>query len=591
MSFNIVNLIEANPITRFSGDYQSKIIDKIRNNFTEYQQQLFLSSSYCFLQYDFKNDYVVDLDDIWKWLGFSQKISAKVVLDKNFIINVDYKIIAHEVAKKDQHGGHNKQIIKLNVNAFKRFCLKAGTKKADEIHEYFIKLEEIMQELLIEERDEQFKKQIEQMQIEQNKINEEYNKKIILQRILDKEQILLSEYKDSGPLIYLVKVKTYEDGKYVIKIGHSAIGIYNRYTEHKNNYEECVLLDCFYVDKSREFESFIHNNELIRKNKFKQLFNHESENELFLIGGELTYKIVLSVINKNIKNYNLTVKEVLQENEILKHKLLNNESTINNEILITILQELKDIKCYNQELLQRIDNLEKQKKEPEPIINTRLTGFGEPIQTLGPRLQKINPETLEIVQVYDTATDLLTENNKIKRPSLNKAVADNTIYCGYRWVFVERDLDQNILHNLQPTKKSKVQNLGYIAKINKDKTEIINVYLNRKTAAKDAGLKDYGLDTAVSKCLLVKDHYYIVYDDCDCELINDFEEKYGEVLLYIDGLGQFTSDGTLKQKFECKYYCGKQLKIGDKTLNKCIENNIPYNGFFYKKIGDKLKHL
>jgi hypothetical protein len=64
MSFNIVNLIESNPITRFSGDYQSKIIDKIRNNFTEYQQQLFVSSSYCFLQYDFKNNYVVDLEEM-----------------------------------------------------------------------------------------------------------------------------------------------------------------------------------------------------------------------------------------------------------------------------------------------------------------------------------------------------------------------------------------------------------------------------------------------------------------------------------------------------------------------------------------------
>ena len=34
----------------------------------------------------------------------------------------------------------------LTINTFKKFCLKAETKKADEIHDYFIKLEELLQE-------------------------------------------------------------------------------------------------------------------------------------------------------------------------------------------------------------------------------------------------------------------------------------------------------------------------------------------------------------------------------------------------------------------------------------------------------------
>jgi hypothetical protein len=43
-------------------------------------------------------------------------------------------------------GGHNKEIIMLNIARFKKFCLKAGTKKADENHEYYIKLEETLHE-------------------------------------------------------------------------------------------------------------------------------------------------------------------------------------------------------------------------------------------------------------------------------------------------------------------------------------------------------------------------------------------------------------------------------------------------------------
>ena len=33
----------------------------------------------------------MDLDNIWKWLGFSQKIKAKELLEKNFILDKDYK--------------------------------------------------------------------------------------------------------------------------------------------------------------------------------------------------------------------------------------------------------------------------------------------------------------------------------------------------------------------------------------------------------------------------------------------------------------------------------------------------------------------
>ena len=35
MSFDIVNLIESNPITKFYGDYQSKLIEKIKKHYND----------------------------------------------------------------------------------------------------------------------------------------------------------------------------------------------------------------------------------------------------------------------------------------------------------------------------------------------------------------------------------------------------------------------------------------------------------------------------------------------------------------------------------------------------------------------------
>ena len=47
------------------------------------------------MKYD-PNDFVIDLDNIWKWLGFNQKSNGKFTLEKNFAINKDYKIFAPE---------------------------------------------------------------------------------------------------------------------------------------------------------------------------------------------------------------------------------------------------------------------------------------------------------------------------------------------------------------------------------------------------------------------------------------------------------------------------------------------------------------
>ena len=155
MCVDVVNLIESNPITKLNGNYQSKLIAKVKNNFTDYEQQIFLASFYCYLKYDYKNDFVIDLDNVWKWLGFNSKFNSKRLLESSFKIDLDYKKSLLQSEKQTNiKGGHNKETFMLNVDTFKKFCLKAGTKKADEIHEYFVNLEEILQEVLLEESNE-----------------------------------------------------------------------------------------------------------------------------------------------------------------------------------------------------------------------------------------------------------------------------------------------------------------------------------------------------------------------------------------------------------------------------------------------------
>jgi hypothetical protein len=613
MSVDIVNLIESNPITKLNGDYQCKLIEKVKNSFSNYEQQLFVSSFYCYLNYNSKTDFVIDLDNVWKWLGFSQKDAGKRVLEKNFINNKDYKVLLTQLgeqkkinfapqlggAKTDTRGGHNKETIMLNIETFKKFCLKAGTKKADEIHEYYIKMEELLHETLQEESNE-LKLQLEQAKVEiiqiEDKNKKEFDQKLAKEKILEREKILLKEFETVGSIFYIIKVKSFENGQYIVKVGESRVGILARYKEHKSNYDECLLLDCFLVNKSKDFETFIKDHDHIRPSKVTDLPGHETELELFLIGKNLSYKTLLITVDKNIKYFNDTnneVKKLELELEILKTK--QNSNVVSHEVPNSLLQNLLDM---NKLLMNKIDKLEQSNKEILDKLNAsqtkHVTGFNQQNPHLGPRLQKINPETLHLVKVYESVTEAMNENQIIKRPSINKAIQENTIYCGFRWLLVERNLDPNIIHNIEPTKQTRLQNLGYIAKLNIDKSEIINVYLDRKTAADQNGYaSSAGLDNVVKNFTLSKGHYYILYDSCDDELKENFIIKNNnqEPILYKNGIGQFDAENNLVKEFICKYDCIKTFHISDKTLQKALDKQVPYNSHIFKYLEPKISCL
>jgi len=351
-----------------------------------------------------------------------------------------------------------------------------------------------------------------------------------------------------------------------------------------------LLLDCFLVQNSKDFESFIHNHESVRLNKVNNLQGHETELELFLIGKNLSYQMLLNIINNNIKYFNGNDTTKLQlENEQLKLMLEMNNSNNENLVLHELIKIVKN-------LSSKIDTLEKSNQELLYKINSQktkvTTGFSEPLVTVGPRLQQIDGETLNLIKVYESVSELMKQNPKFKRPSINKAVVENTLYYGYRWMLVDRNLDPNIIHNIIPTKQTKSQNLGYIAKLNSEKSKILNVYLDRKTSAHFNGYESSSsLDVPVKNFTITKGHYYKLYNDCDITLRESFEYTNGQPLLYKNGIGQYDLQNNLVKIFSCKYDCIKSLLISDKTLAKSLEKNVAYNGFYFKEVGSKLKSI
>jgi hypothetical protein len=141
-------IVESN--NNFLNDDQ--LISLIKSSFNESDMKLF-EFNYKIYTTNKNNldDFSVDLDEVWKWIGFSTKGNAKKLLEsKNkdnkhfFEINKDYVIKMVFIHKDKNHGGRPSNKILLTVKCFKKFCLKASTEQSDQIYDYYIKMEEII---------------------------------------------------------------------------------------------------------------------------------------------------------------------------------------------------------------------------------------------------------------------------------------------------------------------------------------------------------------------------------------------------------------------------------------------------------------
>ena len=353
--FNIVDLIENNPITKLSTTYQNKLLTKIKAKFTETEQQLFVASFYGFLKYDANTDFVIDLDDVWKWVGFAQKVKATVLLEKHFIMDKDYTKSLTQVGKQSDHtrGGHNKEIFMLNVATFKRFCLKAGTKKADEIHEYYIKLEEILHEVVQEESNE-LKTQLEQKTIllEQKNILLEKTEKTT-ERI--REKTLLEQFGRNTQCVYYGSIDNVSDtNERLLKFGNSN-NLAGRVSQHKETYSNFRLLNAFKVDNKLQVENEMKEHPLFAERQRTITIKSKNYIELLSMNG-----LTFTILDKTIRDIILSsecnpenFKKLMDETKRLKKIIESHDQFNNMNELILLRSENKHLKIENLRIIKK----------------------------------------------------------------------------------------------------------------------------------------------------------------------------------------------------------------------------------------------
>ena len=296
---DIKTLIQTSTIEIYD---KTKLVEKLQEHFSDDEQRLYVCNLFLFLNYHPINDFIINLENVWKFIGFSNKANAKRLLKHNFTEENDYKIIfirtdenktlliRMDEQKKDNRGGHNEETIMLNINTFKKLCLKANTDKADKIHDYYIRLEMIYNELMKEELDEQ-----------KNKIEEKEKLLIQKETQLQETTKLLNELELKPETegfssripgeIYCIRDKT--------KPGHMKIGIADKTITRVDQLN--VGSSTHSLEMYAKFETFDRNftEKLIHHSLHP--FRIRNRKEWFYFGNDIELAYAINTIKKSLE--------------------------------------------------------------------------------------------------------------------------------------------------------------------------------------------------------------------------------------------------------------------------------------------------
>ncbi|NBX51345.1 hypothetical protein EBT25_15825, partial [bacterium] len=447
------------------------------------EQQLFVKSFKMYLKHG-RDDkaFVIDLDDVWSWMGFSRRDPALRVLTKNFHENEQYikQALFHKsVMQKSGRGGHNKEQILMTVKTFKKFCLLARTEEASKVQDYYIKMEEILQDY-VEDCLKQSNERISMLDAELKSSNEDL---AIAQEESRwaRHRGLLGGY-GGRKVVYVMNMLSLDEGSFVIKIG-STDNIQDRVAKikHQHGIPVCVI-DVYQCDRNRAFETSVHSR--LKDKHYTDLIGKQSSTEAFLMQNERDYNAVKKMMQQMVhsyKQYSLEEKlaDITKSKQEMRDRIYADYMAGKKNMTFEQFQEILRMMGCNDE--------DKTVHEEDPITThdetAPTTSRVRPIN-IGYKVQLYNPTDLtQVVRVIDGMVDATIEIEGCSYSQMKVAARDKFVYKGYRWYFIPKnDPEPFKPRDIGVTRDHQRYRKGYTAKLNEHK-QVVEVFASQKQAA------------------------------------------------------------------------------------------------------------
>lgn len=344
-TINFNDLVK-NSNTSLSLNLQTKMTTILNEEFTEKEQQWYISNLFMYMNYHPTNDYPINLEHVFKMIGFANKGNAMKTIKSNFVKDEDYKTsLLHK--EKSSWGGSGSEQIMLNVDTFKNLCMLAKTQQGKEIRKYYVKLENIYnkiikeeienQKLLLEKEKENTQKLLKENEIKLKEKEKELSKeKTLRNKMLNRRCFDVED----GEYVYLYQ-DILDNSDSLLKIGKST-KLINREEFYSNInksggivfYIKCI--DCSLIEKICH-----HMLDKFRVNKMQEWFKIDLEM------AKSTIKNIVKIVDsrnsipqtndflQNFKGDNLEIIdniEISNTTEISEKAEINVQQTNTNQI-------------------------------------------------------------------------------------------------------------------------------------------------------------------------------------------------------------------------------------------------------------------
>jgi len=469
----------------------------------------------------------------------------------------------------------------------------------------------------------------------------EIDRKLFKRQMILNRSNILKEAHNGKNIVYICKMKDCEktQDKFIIKIG-STQNIKERLKciEREYNITEPILLDVIECNSHTKLENMIHKDITLQSHKYDNNIkkNSNGSRETYIVTDEL-YEEFLKIIKKlklkisddidkmieleklkieneiiilqrqrleiQQKKIELDYKE--KELDVLKNKNVNyieeknkhseepsdNSDTENSGISSS--QEQSDQLSEN-------DDVVNEEKDPDDDEEVQQSNRQNKIQYVTPRNNSLrvpkvcqySTEDLKTpIRIYDSPIEVERLNDNVTQHAMRLAYLKNTIYKGYRWLYIKRneeppaEIPPTVISNCKSTE------VRFIAMIDVKRTKILQVFATQKEAVEARNLKCNSFTRAIQKQSLSSGHYWNFFDACPIEWreeylkTNQLPEKHiyptGKIIQQIDPI-------TMKviETFRSKRDVVRRFQVSYNKLGAIVNTDELYSGHYWKEIED-----
>lgn len=374
--------------------------------------------------------------------------------------------------------------------------------------------------------------------------------------------------KYCGPeryLVYFGFIRNIGDKK-LIKIGTTK-DLSKRVPQLAKEFGSMYIFDVFECSQSYQFEKFLHTHKSIAPFAYNEVIHndHKSNSEVFMMTQD--------EIDQTTRIAKVNVQKFISDPSIIK-------TTIELEIEKLRLERAK---------------LENGSQHQSNIAYENMyipfdVGERQYTQVRGNKIQRYSKDGKELLETYIGCAEV-SRDPELDSPVQNMimiACDTNVVYKGYRWARLERSLPDDTFQDIGETSENACQRHGYVAMINLNKTEIMNVFCDQKAAAEDRQFKGIGaISSAIKKGTKSGGFYFSMWYDCS----EDLKSKYLETnalpmpRILVNGkpvekLHPITKD--VVQKFASTAHVIKTMRIARASLNKAIEHKYILKGYYWR---------